>query len=141
MPPDRLIPSFLLGIIVFSAPDHPSDRAGGKQKLETAVRMSVETTSGQELALTDDGLKPEALAVLRAIRERRSIGIVRPDAVPRPVIEQVLEAAVWAPNHHLTQPWRFFVLTGKAREELGDAMVQARLAQGAINPEIGSAAL
>ena len=34
----------------------------------------------------------------------------------------MLEAAVQAPNHHLTEPWRFFVLAGKAREELGRVM-------------------
>ena len=33
------------------------------------------------------------------------------DAVPsREALERMLEAAVWAPNHRLTNPWRFFVL-------------------------------
>ena len=58
--------------------------------------------------------------VLQAIRARRSIGRVRPERPPRELIEQVLEAAVWAPNHRLTEPWRFFVLAGEAREELGE---------------------
>jgi nitroreductase len=66
----------------------------------------------------------EARAVLTAIRERRSVKKVRPDPVPRELIEQVLEAAVWAPNHHLTQPWRFFVLTGAARLALGDVLAR-----------------
>jgi nitroreductase len=34
----------------------------------------------------------------------------------------LLEAAVRAPNHHLTEPWRFVVLTGQALEDLGEAM-------------------
>src|SRR5256714_5634349 len=34
----------------------------------------------------------------------------------------LLEAAVRAPNHHLTEPWRFVVLTGQALEGLGEAM-------------------
>ena len=34
----------------------------------------------------------------------------------------LLEAAVRAPNHHLTEPWRFIVLTGQALEGLGEAM-------------------
>ena len=60
--------------------------------------------------------------VLQAIRARRSIGRVRPERPPKELIEQVLEAAVWAPNHRLTEPWRFFVLAGEAREELGELL-------------------
>ncbi len=60
--------------------------------------------------------------ILEVIRSRRSIGKVRPDPVPRDLVEQLLEAAVQAPNHHLTLPWRFCVLTGEARADLGDLM-------------------
>ena len=41
--------------------------------------------------------------------------------VDRALIEKLLAAAVRAPNHHLTQPWRFVVLQGDARAELGRA--------------------
>lgn len=60
--------------------------------------------------------------VLAAIRNRRSIGKVLPDIPDRDLIEQVLEAGTWAPNHHLTEPWRFFVVQGDARSRLGHAM-------------------
>lgn len=40
----------------------------------------------------------------------------------REEIEGLLQAAVMAPNHHLTQPWRFIVLAGAAREALGAVM-------------------
>ncbi len=63
-----------------------------------------------------------ANVVLSTIRERRSVKALLPDPVPRELVEQVLEAAVWAPNHHLTQPWRFFVLTGDARHALGEVL-------------------
>jgi nitroreductase len=44
-------------------------------------------------------------------------------AIPsRQQIERLLEAATYAPNHHNVQPWRFFVLTGEARRELGRLM-------------------
>lgn len=62
--------------------------------------------------------------VLTAIRERRSVKALRPDPVPRELVEQLLEAATWAPNHHLTQPWRFVVLTGTAREALGEVLAR-----------------
>lgn len=61
-------------------------------------------------------------AVLRALRDRRSIGRVLPEPVPRETIESLLEAATWAPNHHLTEPWRFWVMTGDARQRFGEAM-------------------
>jgi nitroreductase len=32
------------------------------------------------------------------------------DPVPREVVQRMLDVAVWAPNHRLTEPWRFFVL-------------------------------
>jgi nitroreductase len=39
----------------------------------------------------------------------------------RATIEKLLAAAVRAPTHHLTQPWRFVVLQGEARRRLGEA--------------------
>src|SRR5262245_58786182 len=65
--------------------------------------------------------------VFEAIRNRRSIGAVSQDAPPREVIEEVLEAATWAPNHRLTEPWRFIVVAGSAREALGEAMAKGKV--------------
>ena len=39
----------------------------------------------------------------------------------RETIQQILESAIWAPNHFKTEPWRFQVMTGKGREKLGQA--------------------
>lgn len=60
--------------------------------------------------------------VLDAIRSRRSVGKMTTEAPDRSQICQILEAGTWAPNHHLTEPWRFFVIEGGARAELGRAM-------------------
>ena len=60
--------------------------------------------------------------IFEAIHTRQSIPKVKPDPVPRELIERVLEAAVQAPNHHKVRPWRFVVLTGSARERLGEVM-------------------
>ena len=71
---------------------------------------------------------PTALAadlVLETIRSRRSIGKVGPERPSRETIERLIEAATWAPNHHLTEPWRFFVLSGEARSALGQVMARA----------------
>ncbi len=65
------------------------------------------------------------MSVFEVIRNRRSIGKVKPDRPPREKIERMLEAATYAPNHHLTEPWRFIVMTGQAREELGELLEQS----------------
>jgi nitroreductase len=45
-----------------------------------------------------------------AIRTRRTHKRFGREPVPREVVEELLELARWAPNHHLTEPWRFRVL-------------------------------
>jgi nitroreductase len=74
---------------------------------------------------TETGIETGAEAVLAAIRARRSIGKVQVERPPREAIERLLEAATWAPNHHLTEPWRFFVLAGESRRALGEVMARA----------------
>lgn len=64
------------------------------------------------------------MELLQAIRSRRSVGKVKPDPVDRELIEKLLEAAIWAPNHHRTEPWRFIVLTGEGRKVLGEAYAE-----------------
>lgn len=66
-------------------------------------------------------------AVMRCIRERRSVGKVTGETPPREVIEALLEAASWAPCHHVTEPWRFTVVTGEARVRLGEVMARSKL--------------
>ena len=66
--------------------------------------------------------------VIRAIETRQSMGRVKQDPVPRELIERILESAVHAPNHRITEPWRFHVFTGKGRGELARARAEiARL--------------
>src|SRR5579864_2916193 len=45
-----------------------------------------------------------------AIRTRRTHKAFAPEPVPRELLDELLELARWAPNHHLTNPWRFRVL-------------------------------
>jgi nitroreductase len=58
--------------------------------------------------------------VIDAIMTRQMVPGVKQEPVPRETIEKLLQAAVRAPNHFLNQPWRFIVITGDARQELGD---------------------
>ncbi len=60
--------------------------------------------------------------VMDAIRQRQSAGEMRPEPVPKAVIEKLLGAAVQAPNHYKVTPWRFVVLTGDGLKQLGEVM-------------------
>ena len=57
-----------------------------------------------------------------AIAQRRAIKKVQARPVTRAEIEALLDAAVLAPNHKLTQPWRFYVLGPEARRRYGLAL-------------------
>jgi nitroreductase len=48
--------------------------------------------------------------VIEAIRTRRTHKAYRPEPVPPEELAELLELARWAPNHHLSQPWRFRVV-------------------------------
>ncbi len=52
------------------------------------------------------------------MRERRSVRAFLPDAVPRPVIDAILETAAWAPSGNNIQPWRVHLLTGATLQQL-----------------------
>jgi nitroreductase len=68
------------------------------------------------------------IEVVRAIRTRQSIGRVTQEPVPKEMILEILESAVHAPNHRITEPWRFHVFVGKGRGELARARAEtARL--------------
>src|SRR5262249_51784152 len=83
--------------------------------------------------------KDNKMEVLEAIMTRKSVAGMLPDAPDRETIETLLQAANRAPNHHLTQPWRFSVVKGDARDKLADAMEAAMrrrmTAEGETDPQ------
>ena len=62
------------------------------------------------------------MQVSEAIQTRRSIKRFSERPVSREEIEALLSAAALAPNHRLTQPWRFYVLGPEARYAYGLAL-------------------
>lgn len=68
------------------------------------------------------------------IRRRRSIGRSEGE-LSRTAIGHLIEAATWAPNHHLTEPWKFTVLTGDARRKLGEFWAKTRADELALEGE------
>ncbi len=53
-----------------------------------------------------------------AIRTRRTHKAFRAEPVTPRVLDELFELARWAPNHHVTNPWRFRVLGERTRAEL-----------------------
>ena len=62
------------------------------------------------------------MKLLDTIRSRRSIMPSQYNDMPLndEQINLILEAANWAPTHRKTEPWRFKVLKGKSKSNLGD---------------------
>jgi nitroreductase len=56
-----------------------------------------------------------------AIRTRRTHKAFKPEPVEREVLDELFELARWAPNHNLTNPWRFRVVGPRALERLKEA--------------------
>ncbi|MFZ1925840.1 MAG: nitroreductase family protein [Solirubrobacteraceae bacterium] len=70
-------------------------------------------TSSSTDALTHTNTSVETL-----IRTRRTHKAYGPEPIDRATLLELFELARWAPNHHLTNPWRFRVLGPRARAML-----------------------
>jgi nitroreductase len=56
-----------------------------------------------------------------AIRTRRTHKAYAAEPVDRETLDELLDLARWAPNHNLTNPWRFRVLGPRSLERLKEA--------------------
>jgi nitroreductase len=56
-----------------------------------------------------------------AIRSRRTHKAYGPEPVPKEQLDDLLELARWAPNHDLTNPWRFRVIGPETLQRLKTA--------------------
>ena len=70
-----------------------------------------------------------------AIRGRRTHKAYAAEPVERETLDELLELARWAPNHHLTNPWRFRVLgPGVARAAEGLRRARTRRPSSTARP-------
>lgn len=76
--------------------------------------------------------------VTEAIKSRRSVPGMTDQVPSRPEVEALLDAAVMAPTHHMTQPWRFVVVKGEARSAMGEVMGQRVRREEAADPMVES---
>lgn len=77
---------------------------------------------------------PSTLSAAELIRSRRTIHDFRPEPPPPDLILRGLELARWAPNHRLTEPWRFYLLGPETAEAI------ARLNAERVSRDQGTAA-
>ncbi|OMQ10303.1 nitroreductase [[Flexibacter] sp. ATCC 35103] len=62
--------------------------------------------------------------ISKNIRNRRSIyanEFVKKE-IPKKLLDEILINATWAPNHKMTEPWRFIVFKGKYLKQYGEYM-------------------
>ena len=71
------------------------------------------------------------------VYQRRSVRGYRPDAVPRSVIDEVVQVANQAPSSMNTQPWHLHVVTGEPLERIRSGNTQRMMAGAPADREIG----
>ena len=72
--------------------------------------MSSPSASGGSARNSLDSASVTAVQLEEAIRTRRTHKAYGSEPVDRATLEELFELARWAPNHNLTNPWRFRVL-------------------------------
>ncbi|NNK82436.1 MAG: nitroreductase [Flavobacteriaceae bacterium] len=60
------------------------------------------------------------------IRQRRSVSplMFANREISKDIILKLLESANWAPTHRKTEPWRFKILTGESKTNLGNFLAE-----------------
>lgn len=84
--------------------------------------MTTRHGKGAKLAADEINVPRTDVSVYKALYQRWMAWRFQDKAVPKEALERMLEAAVWAPNHRLTEPWRFFVVdvSSPVRQILGN---------------------
>ncbi|GAC1403255.1 MAG: nitroreductase family protein [Ktedonobacteraceae bacterium] len=73
------------------------------------------TIHSEARQVTQSSRSPDLASLLRS---RRSVRSYQQQPVTQEQLEQILEAARWAPSPHGRQPWRFVVLTRQEPKQL-----------------------
>ncbi|WP_179289924.1 nitroreductase family protein [Shouchella clausii] len=74
-------------------------------------------------------------AIDELIKGRRSIKKFKPDPVSIEEIVEILEVAKWAPNHKLTEPWRFLLYAEEGKKQFVDAYLKTQAGSDGKIPE------
>lgn len=74
------------------------------------------------------------MELTRIIKERRSIHRFQEREVPLELVKELLDTAVWVPNHKMTQPWRFVMVHGEGRKRIAEIAAKFK-SKRAENPD------
>ena len=75
------------------------------------------------MKVTPDDTRRSLRLLGERIRGRRTVGQFLKQPVARKLVLEAIEVARWAPNHHVTEPWHFYVL---GRETIARAVELTR---------------
>ena len=75
------------------------------------------------------------MEIIESIKTRRTIRRFKSDPIPQPVLDEMFEAAMWAPSPANAQPWDFFVVGPKARAKIL-TLFQAKAAELLAAPDL-----
>ena len=86
-------------------------------------------TQDNKLSSTTAAIPDTKVTVYEALYRRRMSWDFQDRPVAKEVVERMLSTAVWAPNHRLTEPWRFLVVNKDRgiRNILGDMAFEASM--------------
>ncbi len=62
------------------------------------------------------------MELARMLKDRRSIHLFEDREVSPVLVAELLDTAVWVPNYHMTQPWRFIIACGEGRRRIAEAV-------------------
>lgn len=60
------------------------------------------------------------MSIEKVMKARRSVSLFEDKLVDVDQLKAMLETAKWVPNHKLTEPWRFTIITGETKHALAD---------------------
>ena len=71
----------------------------------------------------------------RVLRGRRTVDQYLHTPVPEDLVREAIEVATWAPNHYVTEPWRFILPGAQTIERIVD--LNAEVVAERKSPELG----
>lgn len=78
---------------------------------------------------SDASRLPSAEYAAELLRGRRTVSLFLPELPPHELLRQAVEVARWAPNHRMTQPWRFYLLGEQSKQAIVDLNAELVAAQ------------
>lgn len=97
--------------------------------------MIIITMNGVDLMTQTQSIQGNSVA--EVIKGRRSIKQFKQDPLPQGLLEELLNVAVWAPNHGIREPWRFIAFQGDGTKFLAETAF-AFVKRAIADPEVAA---